>query len=125
MYMPGLSVRALRSTLCQLYTLRQFRHLNDRMPDRHQVWAFCISYVRLQFCLCFGHLHYQEFVWLLPASYTFLLYNHTHTESGMSDVKRGSMCAMIGHQWCGGLYFTGAAISTDGCSPQTPRRGRL
>jgi hypothetical protein len=27
--------------------LRQFRHLNDRMPDRHQVRAFCISYVGL------------------------------------------------------------------------------
>jgi hypothetical protein len=94
------------------------------MPDRHQVWAFCISYVRLQFCLCFGHLHYQEFVWLLPASYIFLLYNHRRTESGISDVKRASVCALVSHQSCRGLYFAGSAITKNGCPPQTPRWGR-
>jgi hypothetical protein len=49
--------------------------------------------------------YYREFVWLLPASYIFLLYNYSRAESGMSDVKRGSMCALVGHQWCGGPYF--------------------
>jgi len=71
--------------------LEQFRHLKDHMPDRHQVWAFCISYVGLRFCVCFDHLHYREFV-----------------------------C----YQWCGGLHFVGAAILTDGCQPQNPRRER-
>jgi hypothetical protein len=87
------------------------------MPDRHKIWAFCISCVGLRFCLCLGHLHYREFLLLVPACYIFLLCNHRRTESGTPDVKRGSMCASIGHQWCGGLYFTGAAVLTDGCQP--------
>jgi hypothetical protein len=53
--------------------LLQFRYLKDRMSDRHQVWAFIITYVGLRFCLCFGHLHYREFVWLPPASYIFVM----------------------------------------------------
>jgi hypothetical protein len=34
----------------------------------------------------------------------FLLCNYKRTDSGMSDVKRGSVCALVGYQWCGGLY---------------------
>jgi hypothetical protein len=50
-------------------------------------------------------LHYREFVWLLPASYKFLLCNSKRSESGSSDIKRGSVCALVGNHWCGGLYF--------------------
>jgi hypothetical protein len=107
-----------------LIYLRQFRRLNNRMADRHKVWTFCISYVGLRFCLCFGHLHYREFVRLLPTSYIFLLCNHRRTKSGVFNVKRWSVCALVGHQWCGGLYFAGATILTDGCPPLPPRLGR-
>jgi len=34
------------------------------------------------------------------------------------DIKHGSVCALVGYQWCGGLYFAAAAISTDICPPQ-------
>jgi hypothetical protein len=40
-----------------------------------------------------------------------LLCNHKRPEFGISDVNLGSVCALVGYQWCGGLYFTGAAIS--------------
>jgi len=73
---------------------------------------------------CFRHLHYREFVWLLFDSHIFLLCNHRRTESGTPDVKRESVCALVGYQWCAGLYFAGAAILTDVCPPQTPMRGR-
>jgi hypothetical protein len=61
-------------------------------------------------CVCFLHI--------------FLLYNRKRMETGTLDVKRGSVCALVGYQWCGGLYSARAAISTDGCPPQTPRLGR-
>jgi len=38
-----------------LIYLWQFRHLNDRIPDRHQVRAFYTSCVGLPFCLYFEH----------------------------------------------------------------------
>jgi hypothetical protein len=96
------------------------------MPDRHQVWAFCISYVELRFLPMFRTF---TFSWVcvtsaLPASDIFFLCNRKRTESGTPDVKRGSVCALVGYQWCGELHFAGAAISTDGCPPQTPRRDR-
>jgi hypothetical protein len=61
MYMPGLSVRALCSRLYQRYVLTAVRHFNDRMPDRHRVCAFYISYVGLRFCKCLEHVCYREF----------------------------------------------------------------
>jgi hypothetical protein len=89
-------------------------------PSLNLLYFLCWA----SFCLCFEHLHYRDFVWLLPASYIFLLCNRKRTESGTPDVKRGSECALVGYQWCVGLYFAGAAILTDGCPPQTPKRGR-
>jgi hypothetical protein len=93
------------------------------MPDRHQVWS-CVFLIWASILPVFRTLHYRDFVWLIPVSCIFMLCNHRRTESGMSDVKRGSVCSLVGY-WCwGGLYFTGAAVLTDGCPPRTPRRGR-
>jgi len=52
-----------------------------------------------------------------------LLCNRKRTEFGTPDVEHGSVCALVSYQWCGGLYFTGAAVLTVGCPHQTPRRG--
>jgi hypothetical protein len=74
--------------------------------------------------LCSNAYFIYSYLWLLPASYIFLLYNRKRTESGTPDVKRGSVCVLVSYQWCGGLYFAGNAISTGGCPPQTPRLDR-
>jgi hypothetical protein len=58
----------------------------------------------LRLFLCFEHLHYGDFVWLLPVSYILLLYNRKRTEPGTPDVKRGSECALVSYKWCGGLF---------------------
>jgi len=43
---------------------------------------------------------------------------------GTPDMKLWLVCALLNYEWCGGLYFAGAAILSDGCPPQTPRQGR-
>jgi len=62
-----------------LIYLRQ-RHVNERMPHRHQVWTFRISCVGLRFCLCFGHLRYREFVWPCNTCLSFNLVTDTWTQ---------------------------------------------
>jgi hypothetical protein len=37
-----------------------------------------------------------------------VLYNRERTASGTSDVKRGSVCALLGYLRCGGLCFAGS-----------------
>jgi hypothetical protein len=66
MYTPGLSAQVLYSRLCLMfmYYLRTWhlRHLNDCMPDRHEIrtfYVFCVELRLGQYC---GHLHFHDFV---------------------------------------------------------------
>jgi len=39
-YLHSLNSKLLEAECAESFLLWQFRHLNSRMPDRHQVWAF-------------------------------------------------------------------------------------
>jgi hypothetical protein len=60
-YKTSLSVQALYSRwclllICYLWIKRQIRHLNGRVPDRHQV---CVKF---RLGLCCEHLQFHDFV---------------------------------------------------------------
>jgi len=78
MYMPDLSVRALRRILWHPIYLRQCTNLNDHMPHRHQVWAFCFS--------CVSNIYiivnlYDLF--LLPIYFCYITVNVRNLDSPM------------------------------------------
>jgi hypothetical protein len=64
--------------------VRQFRHLNGRTRDRHQVSVFCVFGALPHLFLCCEHSHCHDFEWLLPVSCISLLWSHIHTEFGRS-----------------------------------------
>jgi hypothetical protein len=91
------------------------------MLDRRQVYATCGGLRLVQY---YEHLHFHGFVWLLLVICIILLYNHVSTEIWKPCANRELMCALENFQWSGESYFAGAAISVDGCLPQTSRYGK-
>jgi hypothetical protein len=59
---PGHSVQTLCNVPCLVKYLRQFRHLNDRTYDRHQVRDFWGFSVKLHRFLCCEHSYYYDFI---------------------------------------------------------------
>jgi len=53
---------------------------------------------------------------------TYFLYSRRRTESGTPDVKRRSVCALVGYEFCEGINIAGAVISTVRCPLKTPSR---
>jgi hypothetical protein len=75
--------KADHAYLTSLFLQWQLSHLNDRKFDNRQVYASYIFYVWHCLVLCYGHVHSYDFVRLLLADCTVLLYNRKYMEVWM------------------------------------------
>jgi hypothetical protein len=95
---------------------RPFVCRSVRTLDRHQVWVFYVFGVGLYLFLCFEHSHHHDFVWFLPVSCMFSLWNHTHTEYGTPHACNGSVSSF---PWtCSSGFRTGSVRGVESCPNQ-------
>jgi len=80
--------------------------------------------VKLHFVICCEHLHFNYFIWPLPAACIVLNQNRIIKEFWKLCTNFRPVCALINYQLCGWLCFENYAITKDGCPPRIPMRYR-